>query len=59
MLSGKDQGPEFAALSAGTRRDILEILLQTKPGLPPQWHDYARSHQLRAAALTTSTHTTR
>ncbi len=47
VLSGQDQGPEFAALSSQDRRAILEILLQTKNGLPPEWHDYARANQLR------------
>jgi hypothetical protein len=55
VLTGKDQSPEFAHLSADTRRDILEILLQTKSGLPQEWHDYARSNQLRVAARTTAT----
>jgi hypothetical protein len=50
VLSGKDQGPDFAALSSQDRRAILEILLQTKPGLPAAWHDYARANQLRVAA---------
>jgi hypothetical protein len=54
VLSGEDQGADFASLSAGTRRDILEILLQTKSGLPQEWTDYARTHQLRVADRTTS-----
>jgi hypothetical protein len=52
VLSGKDQGPDFAALSSQDRRAILEILLQTKPGLPREWRDYARANQLRVAART-------
>jgi len=32
VLSGKDQSPKFAHLSAGDRRAILEILRNTKPG---------------------------
>ncbi len=52
VLSGKDQSPDFAALSAQDRRAILEILLQTKPGLPQEWHDYARANQIRVAART-------
>jgi hypothetical protein len=32
VLSGKDQSPKFAHLSAGDRRAILEILRDTKPG---------------------------
>ena len=34
VLSGQDRGPGFAALSAADRLAILEILLDTKPGLP-------------------------
>ncbi len=33
VLTGQDQSPEFARLSADDRRAILEILLATKPGL--------------------------
>lgn len=59
VLSGKDQGPDFAALSADDRRAILEILLQTKSGLPQEWHDYARANQLRVAARTITANTRR
>ena len=59
VLSGKDQGPDFAALSAENRRAILEILLQTKSGLPQEWHDYARTNQLRVASRTTPANTRR
>jgi hypothetical protein len=45
VLSGKDQSPDFAALSTQDRRAILEILLQTKPGLPSEWHDYAPANR--------------
>jgi hypothetical protein len=34
VLSGKDQGPAFAWLAPGDRQAILEILLDTKKGLP-------------------------
>lgn len=37
VLTGREQGPEFASLSAEDRRAILEILVATKPGLPEQW----------------------
>jgi hypothetical protein len=37
VLSGREQGPEFAALSGEDRRAILEILVETKPGLPEEW----------------------
>src|SRR5262249_30335049 len=34
VLSGKDTSPKFAHLSETDRRTILEILRETKPGLP-------------------------
>jgi hypothetical protein len=37
VLSGKEQGPEYASLSAEDRRAILEILVATKPGVPEEW----------------------
>jgi len=37
VLTGREQAPEFARLSAQDRRAILEILLATKPGLPEEW----------------------
>jgi hypothetical protein len=37
ILSGREQGPEFASLSSQDRRAILEILVATKPGLPQEW----------------------
>jgi hypothetical protein len=37
VLSGKDNGKEFAHLSADDRRAILEILLDTKANLPEYW----------------------
>jgi hypothetical protein len=40
ILSGHDQSPEFSALSPADRRAILEILVETKPGLPPQWKQF-------------------
>jgi len=49
VLSGEDQSPEFDSLSASDRRAILEILLETKSGLPPAWKDYARANNLRVA----------
>jgi hypothetical protein len=45
ILSGADQDADFESLSAQDRQAILEILLETKPGLPQEWQDYARSHQ--------------
>jgi hypothetical protein len=40
VLSGRDQSGEFAALTAEDRRAILEILVDTKPGLPAEWKQY-------------------
>jgi hypothetical protein len=37
VLTGKDQSKEFAALSRDDRIAILEILLDTKSGLPAYW----------------------
>jgi hypothetical protein len=41
VLSGKDQRPEFRNLSPESRRAILEILAETKPGLPEEWKQFA------------------
>lgn len=46
ILTGQDDDPDFSSLSGEDRRAILEILLQTKPGLPQEWNDYAQSHHL-------------
>ncbi|HMJ90014.1 MAG TPA: hypothetical protein VK530_09370, partial [Candidatus Acidoferrum sp.] len=37
ILAGGDRSAAFASLSEQTRRDILEILIATKPGLPAYW----------------------
>ena len=39
ILSGKDATPEFQKLPPETKRSILEILTQTKAGLP----EYSRT----------------
>jgi len=49
VLSGREQGSEFAALSAEDRRAILEILVATKPGVPAEWKELA-NHPDRAQA---------
>ncbi len=41
VLSGREQGPEFASLSSEDRKAILEILVATKPGLPEEWKQFA------------------
>ena len=40
VLSGRDQGPDFASLTQEDRRAILEILVATKPGLPAEWKQF-------------------
>jgi hypothetical protein len=37
VLTGKDQSKKFDRLSAEDRGAVLEILRQTKPGLPAYW----------------------
>ena len=46
ILSGQDQSPDFAKLTATDRQAILEILLATKRGLPEEWRKYAASKHL-------------
>jgi len=46
VLSGQDKSGDFSGLSAEDRRAVLEILLATKPGLPAEWDDYARSNHI-------------
>ncbi|MFT3763812.1 MAG: hypothetical protein QM761_14625 [Pseudoxanthomonas sp.] len=49
ILAGEDDSGDFDALSAADRHAILEILLQTKPGLPQAWLAYARQNGLPVA----------
>jgi hypothetical protein len=51
VLIGQDQSPDFAGLSPQDRLAILSIVLETKPGLPPEWQDYARAKHLKLAAF--------
>ena len=37
VLTGKDKSKEFAHLSDNVRREVLEILRETKPNLPAYW----------------------
>ena len=39
ILTGKDQDSKFARLSAEDRRNVLEIVRETKPNLPVYWHE--------------------
>lgn len=50
VLSGEDQSPEFAGISRESKRAALEILLNTKRGLPEEWRNYAHSNRLHLAA---------
>jgi hypothetical protein len=47
ILTGQDESGDFDGISETDRRAVLEILLETKPGLPRAWHDHARAHGLR------------
>ena len=56
VLTGKDQSEDFAHLGRQTRAAVFSILLETKPGLPGEWRDYALAHhtQIAAAAIKTA-----
>ncbi len=43
VLSSRDRDPKFAGISSDDRRAILEILRDTKPGLPAYWLAKPRS----------------
>jgi hypothetical protein len=51
ILTGQDLSEDFARLTAQDRRAVLEILLETKPGLPAEWQDYAHANHLKVADL--------
>jgi hypothetical protein len=40
VLTGHDQSPDFASLTASDRKAVLEILLATKPGAQEAWKQY-------------------
>jgi hypothetical protein len=46
ILTGQDQSDDFARLTTQDRRAVLEIVLETKPGLPAEWQEYARANHL-------------
>ncbi len=50
VLSGHDQSPEFSNLSAKDRRAILEILVDSKPGLPAEWRQLVDETKQLASA---------
>lgn len=43
VLTGKDQSPKFAKLSADDRHNVLEIVRATKPNLPAYWREASLS----------------
>ncbi|HVY80539.1 MAG TPA: hypothetical protein VG994_06105, partial [Steroidobacteraceae bacterium] len=45
ILSGADEDPDFDSLSAQDREAILEILRETKPGLPQEWYSHQKGRQ--------------
>jgi hypothetical protein len=47
VLSGEDTSADFSGLSPADRRNVLEILLATKRGLPQEWIDYGRTTGIR------------
>ena len=49
----KTERPDTSAPTAYRKFEgfVLQILIETKPGLPAEWRDYARSNHLRVAAL--------
>lgn len=49
ILSGRDTSEDFSRLTAQDRRAVLEILLETKQGLPEEWADFARVNHLKLA----------
>jgi hypothetical protein len=50
VLSGKDRSKEFAHLSEADRWAVLEILRETKPGLPAYWKMNSRDTKETANA---------
>jgi hypothetical protein len=50
ILTGKDQDQKFASLSDDDRRAILEILRDTKPGLPDYWLAKPRSRTIASVS---------
>ena len=49
VLTGRDQSPDFARLSAKDRKDVLEILLATKPAVQEAWKDYSAQQAVQDA----------
>jgi hypothetical protein len=51
VLTEQDTSPAFARLTHRDRRNVLEILLATKKGLPAEWHQYERRSARAEATL--------
>lgn len=51
VLTGRDQSADFATLTPEDRRAILEILVDTKPGLPDEWATYLKHNPLPTPIL--------
>jgi hypothetical protein len=49
ILTGKDTSEDFANLRAADRRAVLEILVATKPNLPPYWRGAAGTASAKPA----------
>jgi hypothetical protein len=49
VLTGRDQSPDFARLTAKDRKDVLEILLATKPAVQEAWKDYSAQQAVQDA----------
>jgi len=45
VLTGAETGGKYARLSAADRRAILEIVRETKPGLPSYWNGELAKHE--------------
>jgi hypothetical protein len=39
ILTNEDKSPDYAGIADSTKRSILEILIETKPGLPEYWRN--------------------
>ena len=50
ILTGKDENGDFETIASQTKRAILEILRDTKPGLPEYWHSDSGSRQAASSA---------
>jgi hypothetical protein len=54
VLTGRDQSPAYARLSAADRRAILEILLATKPGLSARWLEEGKAFRKETSQVGTN-----